>query len=286
MRFRFSQSSGLQLNDLINGLTIVKLGGSVITYKNKSPPEVNNDAIKRIVHELSVYRGTLIIVLGGGAHGHQAAKEYGFDNKTTSPERLISGIPLIRLNMTALSSAICGALLENGIPAVVIPPFCFVKMAGGVVFSYSLDLIKQALSARLVVVTHGDVCFDSQRGAAILSGDRLVILLANELFADCVLVGTDVDGVFDDDPRSNPNARLIPVIYDDIMSSHSLHAGPSKSVDVTGGMSTKIEELLHLKNTQTFAAIFNLTVPGRLKQLLVGETGVCCTRVLPCGSDG
>ncbi len=259
----------------------------MITHKNRSPPEVDAASIERIVRELSCHRGSLLIVLGGGAHGHQAAKEYGFDDPSTSSRRLIAGIPMIHRNMTILSSTICDVLLNNGFPAVVIPPFCFVHMSNGEVTNYSLETIRLALAERFVVVTHGDVCFDSKRGAAILSGDRLVIILANELAADCVLVGTDVDGVFDDDPHNNPDARLIPVINGSTNNEFSLpHAGPSRSIDVTGGMGTKIQELLHLHNPQTFAAVFNLTVPGRLKQLLAGDTNVCCTRVIPYTLDG
>ena len=51
----------LQLENLV----IVKLGGSVITHKESSPPTVNEEHLSRIAKELLVHDGKLIVVLGG-----------------------------------------------------------------------------------------------------------------------------------------------------------------------------------------------------------------------------
>ena len=79
----------------MNGLTIVKLGGSVITHKDLAPPTVNRENISRIAQELKSSTEPLIVILGGGAHGHQAAYKYGFGNPATPLERLVQGIPFI-----------------------------------------------------------------------------------------------------------------------------------------------------------------------------------------------
>ena len=262
----------------LKSLTLVKLGGSVITQKKFSPPTVDEMAINRIAKEIQAHKGPLIVVLGGGAHGHQAAHTYGFGDSSTPPEKLLAGIPSIRHNMTLLSLEVEQALNANGIPSVVIPPFSSVSMHDGVISSFPTDIIKGALEARCAVIIHGDVCLDDIQGASILSGDTISVYLAKALDIQRVFIGTDVDGIFEEDPRINPNATLVSVIDSSNKDSVLAGAGTSAAIDVTGGMTQKTQELLELANQTTQVAIFNLMVPGRLTSLLEGKSTIC-TRI-------
>lgn len=264
----------------LKSLTIVKLGGSVITHKDSTPPKVNDKNLARIAKELKTHSGDLLIILGGGAHGHQAAYSHGYADPNSSKNLLLKGIPLIRHNMSKLSSSVETSLNKEGIPAVVISPFMSVSLKNGIIQSYPTNIIRKTLDNKLVVITHGDVCFDEERAASILSGDTIAVYLAKELNAKTVLIGTDVDGVLDDNPKVNPSAKHIPIINqknkEDILSK----AGPSTNTDVTGGMSKKISELLELSEENREIIIFNLTVPGRLEALLQNESTIC-TRLQP-----
>ena len=259
----------------LKSLTLVKLGGSVITQKELSPPTVNEMAINRIAKELRAQKGPLIVVLGGGAHGHQAAHAYGFGDSSTSPEKLLAGIPLIRHNMTLLSLEVEQALNVNGIPSVVVSPFSSVSMHHGVISSFPTDIIKGALEAHCAVIIHGDVCLDDVQGASILSGDTISVYLAKALDIQRIFIGTDVDGIFEEDPRVNPNATLISVIDSSNKDSVLAGTGASAAIDVTGGMAQKTQELFEIANQATHVAIFNLTAPGRLTALLKGKSTTC-----------
>ena len=131
-----------------------------------------------------------------------------------------------------------------------------------------------------MAIVHGDVCFDESFGASILSGDTIVAHLAKELEARSIYLGTNVDGVFDDDPKENPNATLIDEISVSDRDRLADHTKASRTTDVTGGMARKISDLFSLSNSEAEIAIFNLTVPGRLQSLLEGRPTVC-TRVMP-----
>jgi isopentenyl phosphate kinase len=261
-------------------LTVIKLGGSVITYKDRTPAMINKSVLMRVAEELKSISGNVIVILGGGAHGHQAAHMYGFGDASTPKETLVSGVPVIRHNMTSLSSDVTQILGAQGLPAVVIDPFSFVVLKDGQVEVFPLDVIRQALQEQCLIVTHGDVCLDTVRGASILSGDTIVVTLARQLNAKHVFIGTDVDGIYDSNPSDNRDAKLIPVIdssnRDDLMDS----TGSSKSVDVTGGMHRKLQELLALAADGINIVVFNLTIPGRLSSLLKREP-VIGTRILP-----
>ena len=259
-------------------LLIVKLGGSVITHKASTPPEVNKRNIARIAKELKTLDSKLIIILGGGAHGHQAAHAYGYGNPTTPPSQLFKGIPHVRHNMSKLALEIESILNNAGIPGVVISPFTIVWLKNGRITGFPLNLIQKSLDSGLVVISHGDVCFDTIKGASILSGDTIAVHLARELSASALYLGTDVDGVFEDDPHHNPQAKLIPLISNSNKDEVLKKSGPSSATDVTGGMAKKISELITLSSSGTEIAIFNLTVPNRLSDLVLGKP-TPCTRI-------
>ena len=262
----------------LKNLTIVKLGGSVITYKDISPPQINKEALSRISRELKSHSGALIVVLGGGSYGHQAAHTYGFGDTSTSPEKRLKGIPAIRHNMSLLSLNVESALRNEKIPAVVLPPFAFVRLDNGKIHDFTLEIIQNGLETGQIVIIHGDVCFDISLGASILSGDTIAVHLAKELDAKALYIGTDVDGVFDGNPKEHSNAHIITLI-DQSNKEYALSAtNSSMATDVTGGMRKKIEELLNLAISDITIAIFNLSIPKRLAHLLEGKS-ITCTRI-------
>ncbi len=258
-------------------LIIIKFGGSSITFKSESPPKINEDVIKNAVEDITSYKGNVLLVLGGGAHGHQAAYKYGYGNDTTPKKKLLQGIPEIRHNMSLLSSRVEHIFWEKHHKAVIINPFSFVLMKDGKISSFPMDIIRRALEADLIVITHGDVCFDESRGASILSGDVIITHLAKELGVSRVLLGTNVDGVFTEDPKVDPKAELITEITAQNRNTVLRAAKSSSGTDVTGGMSLKLQELLNLAEEGIEVVIFNLNASHRLEKVLKGEN-VPCTR--------
>lgn len=260
-------------------ICLVKLGGSAITFKDLTPPRTNIPLLERVAQELATYRGKFIVVLGGGAHGHQPAHKYGYGDPNTPVQDILSGIPHIRHNMSMLSQEVETCFNRYNLDAVIHPPFCSVLLRNGKIEAYPLHHYRRSLHSKLNVLTHGDVCFDIEKGASILSGDAIVPYLTKELKPKIVLIGTDVDGVYKGDPRTNPSAPFVPEVNKSNMD-HIIHlAGPSGSTDVTGGMKTKLQALIGATKYTDKLAIFNLTVPGRLGDLLQGNDTKCTTIV-------
>ncbi|MEM7349304.1 MAG: glutamate 5-kinase [Acidobacteriota bacterium] len=69
--------------------------------------------------------------------------------------------------------------------------------------------------------------------------DRLSALVATELDADLLVLLTDVDGVYDRDPKKDPAARLMSQV-DDPESLRDAAGGPGSAVS-RGGMRSKVE---------------------------------------------
>ncbi|NHI83238.1 MAG: hypothetical protein EAX81_02900 [Candidatus Thorarchaeota archaeon] len=259
-------------------LIIVKLGGSVITHKSSVPPKVNIANLTLIAKEIKDYTGKLILVLGGGAHGHQAAHSYGYSDVSTDKRQLIRGIPHIRHNMSILSLEVESILKANNLQSVILSPFSLVLLNDRIIESFAITSIQRTIDSGIIVILHGDVCFDNILGASILSGDTIAAYLAKRLKANALYMGTDVDGIFEGDPHLDSSAKLVPLIDQSNKEQILRMAGPSSATDVTGGMTKKLQELFWLSNSGIDIAIFNLQKKDVLSGLLRGRK-VLCTRI-------
>ena len=66
---------------LLHKLTLIKLGGSVVTFKEK-PLTANIDAIDGISRALTQLGVPVIIVHGGGSFGHYWSVKYDMHTKS------------------------------------------------------------------------------------------------------------------------------------------------------------------------------------------------------------
>lgn len=69
--------------------------------------------------------------------------------------------------------------------------------------------------------------------------DTLSAAVADMVDADLLVLFSDIDGLYDADPHTNPDAKLLPVVYD--IEKVKKSAGGVSSGQGTGGMITKIE---------------------------------------------
>ena len=65
------------------------------------------------------------------------------------------------------------------------------------------------------------VLFAGGSGCPFFSTDTAAVLRAAEIHADAILLAKNIDGVYDDDPRKNPNAvRFDTISYDEVLARH------------------------------------------------------------------
>jgi isopentenyl phosphate kinase len=124
-----------------------------------------------------------------------------------------------------------------------------------------------------VPVLYGDVVLDMEDKIkiAVLSGDQIVKYLAENLKPEKVVLGSDVDGIYNKDPKKYSDARLLKVVtsYNDLESADS-----TQTVDVTGGMGGKLTELLELTKIGIESEIINASHDNNIKRALKGEKGI------------
>lgn len=218
---------------------IVKLGGSVITVKNELRV-LRRDVVKRLFGELGKYyrenKGgcRIVVVHGGGSFGHPLVREcisrYGRINEDCFVRATDS--------MDSLNSILRKYSLLENLPTVSLPPRSFCAISSGKPFC-NIENVTKLLDMGLIPFTYGDVVI-SDSGFEVLSGDTLAWYIAREVNAGEILFVTDVDGLYDSDPKTNPRANKITVaLADEVMEFLSESCS---EVDVTGGMRKKLYE--------------------------------------------
>jgi glutamate 5-kinase len=100
--------------------------------------------------------------------------------------------------------------------------------------------------------------------------DHLSALVTNLAEADLLVILSDVDGLYDSNPRTNPRARLIAKVEQVTPEIEAMAGGVGSEVG-TGGMATKIEaaKLASLYGVST--VIVNGRQPRVLPRLFAGE---------------
>jgi isopentenyl phosphate kinase len=258
-------------------LIILKLGGSVITEKDAAST-FNRSLLEEIAKELSGIGSKLLLIHGAGSFGHPIAKEYRI-HQGYSDRSQLRGVTETKRSMLSLTMMITEALAKHNVPVV---PFlsssCMVAKAARLV-NMDIEPFEMMLNLGLVPLCSGDVVADLKMGFCIISGDQIAVYLAKKLKAKTVIFGCDVDGVFDSDPKKNPNASLISLLTPKTLTKQMNILGESTATDVTKGMLGKIKESSELVSHGGEVVILNLKRPQNLSKFLRGED-VPCTRFI------
>ncbi|MBN2110437.1 MAG: isopentenyl phosphate kinase family protein [Methanosarcinaceae archaeon] len=242
-------------------ITVLKIGGSVITDKGKDEGTARTGEIRRIAEEIAGYDSRLVIVHGAGSFGHPQAKRYDINGKFDPRGSIITHLSVKRLN-----SLIVAALNEAGVNAIGVHPMNCVLSEDTRIRNMFLEQISTMIDSSFVPVLHGDVVMDRELGTSVLSGDQIVPYLAYRLKAERIGIGSAEDGVLDGKGRTIE--RITPANFKEIKR----FIGGSASTDVTGGMLGKVLELLNLSESSNINSyIFNAGHPGNVSGFLSGR---------------
>ncbi|XVE83318.1 hypothetical protein DITRI_Ditri16bG0079200 [Diplodiscus trichospermus] len=103
------------------------------------------------------------------------------------------------------------------------------------------------------------VIFAAGTGNPFFTTDTAAALRCAEINAEVVLKATNVDGVYDDDPRRNPNARL-----HDTLTYHEVTLKDLSVMDMTA--------ITLCQENNIPVVVFNLTKPGNISKAIKGES--------------
>ena len=116
------------------------------------------------------------------------------------------------------------------------------------------------------IVNENDTIAIDELELEIGENDSLSALVAELSRADLLLILSDIDALYDDDPRSNPDAKPIPLVEEITPEIEAMAGGAGSSLG-TGGMSTKITAAKIATNAGIDMVIMNGRDPEKLYDL-------------------
>lgn len=106
-------------------------------------------------------------------------------------------------------------------------------------------------------------------GVSFSDNDKLSALVASKLDADLLVILSDINGLYNDNPKENPNAKLIEEVKE--VTSEIEDYAHSASKGGRGGMKTKLEAAKVVTHSGGYVKIVNGKEPQIIKRLFSGE---------------
>jgi isopentenyl phosphate kinase len=239
---------------MLQEVVLIKLGGSVITHKEK-PMSVNNIAIDRILKALASVKVPIILIHGGGSFGHYWSTKYDMHSK---PEKYSSeGIAIVHESMISLNHIIVKSMLKLKMKPYAVPPFSIIldkKPLRKKIFE-----LTSMTSDKITPVTYGDIVYRTSHKYSILSGDELMGIIASVIKPRKVIFAVNVNGIYKD-PYAD---EVIPLIEEKSTVNFS-----DVKFDVTGGMKRKFREALKISLSGIDVHFVNGLKPERILKVL------------------
>ncbi|RDE11709.1 MAG: amino acid kinase [Candidatus Thorarchaeota archaeon] len=268
-----------------NDLTVIKLGGSLLTDKSK-PYEARKAVIKSVTRELKtcVDEGlikSLVAVQGVGSYGHPPILEHGLHKGFKGPEQLIPLSKTQRI-VNEFREMVAGEFHLAGLPVNLLHPSSMVVAEKMRITKYFLDPLKGYLSLGMVPLLGGDMLYDTAMGFSVGSGDQLAVLLARELSAKRLIFAMDVAGIYTGNPKTDPKASVIKEVNLNETDKVLAQMGSSGTVDASGAIKGKLAAIAQVKDlvgAGLQVTLLSMMKQGNLLALLRGQT-VACTHVV------
>ena len=168
---------------------LLKLSGEALAGEKKTGfDEATCMGVARQVKQL-VDDGIQVAIVTGGGNFWRGRTSETIDRVKADQIGMLATI----MNCIYVSD-ICRYL---GLKTEIFTPF----VCGGFTTLYSKDAVEESFAAGKVVFFAGGT------GHPYFSTDTGVALRAIEMEADCILLAKAIDGVYDSDPKINPNAK-------------------------------------------------------------------------------
>lgn len=249
-------------------LSIMKLGGSAITYKGETTGKARYNIIENMCKEISKFISEnnedekLILTTGTGSFGHPVAYKYNLNLGIN--KKNIQGILKCHNEVKKINKIVVTTLNKYEVPAVPIHPLSCILCFNGKILNFNTEIIQNLIESGFVPVLHGDLVSDVVSEMSILSSVQIAAYLGKVLNAKTVGFASRVDGVYDN------YGNVITQIDHQTFSEIKYGLGESEYTDVSGGMLAKVTNLLSPEAPEE-SYLFNGTTAGNLTKILSGE---------------
>ena len=212
---------------------VIKLGTSTITHKTG---RLNIRRVEQLVKNLADLQnaGHELIIVSSGALGLGMAK-LGFSEKPkdTPPKQACAAVGQCEL-MYLYDNLFSNYSLN--VAQMLLTKYILLEGRTENVQNALEKIIEHGV---IPIVNENDTVAIDELELEVGENDSLAATVATLANADLLVIMSDIDGLYDSDPRQNSDAKLIPVVYEIDDKIRALAGGAGTRLG-TGGMITKI----------------------------------------------
>ena len=219
---------------------LLKLSGEVLAGEQKSG--IDFDMVETVCKRIKtcVEMGVQVGIVIGGGNFWRGRSSGSMDRTRADSMGMLATV----INCLAL----CDTLDQMGVKSTVMTAIDMVKIAE----PFTARGARERLQNGEVVI------FGGGTGSPFFSTDTGAALRAAEIKADVIFKATNVDGVYDSDPRKNPNAKM----FDTLTHSEVL----AKELNVMDASAASL-----CRDQNIGILVFNLNDPDNIVRAVSGE---------------
>ena len=260
---------------------VVKLGTNVLSVREEwskaiplssgrklSSGSVDLAYLYTMAQQVSELRalGKQVILVTSGAIG-MGARELGIHSKVTGVEQRQAcaaiGQPLLmqeyRAAFDVYGLTVAQVLITRDV------------MNNRTSYNNLRNAVENLLSLGVIpIFNENDAVSTDEIGSAFGDNDQLSALVASKIDAELLVILSDIDGLYSQDPKVNPEAQLLKTVNQITPDIYAL-AGDRGSEFATGGMKTKIKAVEIARDAGCPVILTHGRIPQVLIKIIEGE---------------
>ncbi len=249
-----------------NKRTVVKVGTSTLTYENGKINYRRIECLCKVIADLQ-NRGEEIMLVSSGAIGVGMGKA-GLSSRPTETKKKQALAAIGQCELMFMYDKIFGEY-NHSVAQILLTKYAVETEHQR---QNVINTIDELLSMNIIpIINENDtVAIDELEGNNFGDNDMLSAIVSGLISADRLVILTDIDGLYDSNPRSNPNAKKIDVVEEIDENILSMAAGTGSNRG-TGGMITKLSAADYATKRGVEVYIINGSNPENLYEVLDGN---------------
>lgn len=249
-----------------NKRTVIKVGTSTLTYENGKINYRRIESLCKVISDLQ-NSGEQIIFVSSGAIGVGMGK-VGLDSRPSETRKKQALAAIGQCELMFMYDKLFGEY-NHSVAQILLTRYAVETEQKR---QNVINTIDELLSMSIIpVINENDtVAIDELEGNNFGDNDMLSAIVAGLVGADRLIILTDIDGLYNSNPKTDPNARKIDVVEEITADILDMAAGTGSNRG-TGGMITKLQAADYATKKGTEVYVVNGSNPEDLYEVFDGN---------------
>lgn len=258
-----------------NKRTVIKVGTSTLTYENGKINYRRIESLCKVISDLQ-NRGEQIIFVSSGAIGVGMGK-VGLESRPQETRKKQALAAIGQCELMFMYDKLFGEY-NHSVAQILLTRYAVETIQKR---QNVINTIEELLDMNIIpVINENDtVAIDELEGNNFGDNDMLSAIVSRLVRADRLIILTDIDGLYDSNPKTNPDARKIDTVTEITPEILNMAAGTGSNRG-TGGMITKLQAADYATQKGTEVYVINGSNPEDLYEIFDGNNigTVFCAR--------